>query len=142
MTGGRATTNGLRGYAVVDTETTGILPSWHHRIAEIAVVQVDWEGRITDEWSTLVNPDRDLGPQAIHGIRAEDARRAPRFDRLAGDILDRLDGRVIVAHNWPFDAMHLRAEFGRIGYDTPWDNAAGLCTMRASANAGLAARRS
>ena len=26
-----------------------------------------------------------------------------------------LAGRVVVAHNWPFDAMHLRAEFARIG---------------------------
>ncbi|MFC3453818.1 3'-5' exonuclease [Amycolatopsis speibonae] len=60
----------LRGFAVVDTETTGILPGFHHRVAEIAVIHVNLAGEITDEWATLVNPDRDLGPQAIHGIRA------------------------------------------------------------------------
>ncbi|MCR6489799.1 exonuclease domain-containing protein [Amycolatopsis sp. OK19-0408] len=130
------------GYAVIDTETTGILTGWHHRIAEIAVVHVDPRGTITDEWVTLVNPDRDLGPQAIHGIRASDARRAPRFEQLAGDLVERLSGRVVVAHNWTFDAMHLRAEFGRLGVDTPFEPEAGLCTMRAAGRARLSSGRS
>ena len=142
MTGNAGIADSLRGYAVVDVETTGILPSWHHRVAEIAVVHVDWDGTITDEWSTLVNPDRDLGPQAIHGIRATDVRRAPQFQSLVGEIIARLAGRVVVAHNWPFDAMHLHAEFGRCGLDTPWDSQAGLCTMRAAASVALAGRRS
>jgi DNA polymerase-3 subunit epsilon len=130
------------GYAVIDTETTGILTGWHHRIAEIAVVHVDDRGNITDEWVTLVNPDRDLGPQAIHGIRAADARRAPRFEHLAGELVERLSGRVAVAHNWIFDAMHLRAEFSRLGIDTPFRPDAGLCTMRAASQARLSSGRS
>jgi DNA polymerase-3 subunit epsilon len=130
------------GYAVIDTETTGILTGWHHRIAEIAVVHVDPHGNITDEWVTLVNPDRDLGPQAIHGIRAADARRAPSFEHIAGDLVERLNGRVVVAHNWTFDAMHLRAEFGRLGIDTPFEPDAGLCTMRAAGRARLSSGRS
>jgi DNA polymerase-3 subunit epsilon len=142
MSGAARIADTVRGFAVVDTETTGILPSWHHRIAEIAVVHVDRDGTITDQWSTLVNPGRDLGPQEIHGIRAADVRRAPRFGDIVGEILARLDGRVVVAHNWPFDAMHLRAEFGRTGLDTPWGSDAGLCTMRAAAGAGLASGRS
>lgn len=142
MSGSAQTGDRVRGYAVVDVETTGILPSWHHRVAEIAVVHVDRDGTITHEWSTLVNPDRDLGPQAIHGLRAADVRRAPRFEHLVSEIIARLTGRVVVAHNWPFDAMHLHAEFGRCGLHTPWDRHAGLCTMRAAALAGLAAGRS
>ncbi|WP_410635087.1 exonuclease domain-containing protein [Amycolatopsis sp. cmx-4-83] len=134
--------NPARGYAVIDTETTGILTGWRHRIAEIAVVHLDPAGRITDEWVTLVNPDRDLGPQAIHGIRAADARRAPRFEHLAGELVQRLSGRVVVAHNWAFDAMHLRAEFGRLGIDTPFETDAGLCTMRAAGRARLNSGRS
>ncbi|WP_309236073.1 exonuclease domain-containing protein [Amycolatopsis sp. SID8362] len=132
----------VHGYAVIDTETTGIRTGWHHRIAEIAVVLVDPHGRTTDEWVTLVNPDRDLGPQAIHGIRAADARRAPRFEDLAGELVRRLSGRVVVAHNWAFDAMHLRAEFGRLGIDTPFETDAGLCTMRAAGRARLGSGRS
>jgi hypothetical protein len=77
---------GPRGYAVVDTETTGLFTGFRHRIAEVAVIHVDPDGTVTDEWSTLLNPDRDLGPQAIHGIRAADVRRAPRFEEMAGDL--------------------------------------------------------
>ncbi|WP_018686710.1 exonuclease domain-containing protein [Actinokineospora enzanensis] len=130
------------GYAVVDTETTGISAGLKHRIAEIAIVHVDAQGVVTDEWCTLVNPDRDLGPQAIHGIHAADTRRAPRFAQIVGDVIDRLRGRIVVAHNWPFDAMHLRAEFERLGTQTPLHAHAGLCTMRAAGMAQLAAGRS
>jgi DNA polymerase-3 subunit epsilon len=65
------------GFAVVDVETTGLFPG-SHRVAEIAIVHVDPEGNVTDRWETLINPQRDLGPQRIHGIRAErSSRRQP-----------------------------------------------------------------
>lgn len=131
------------GYAVVDTETTGLRTGYRHRIAEIAVIQCDLDGRVTDEWSTLVNPNRDLGSQAIHGIRAAEVRNAPRFDEVAGDLIAKLRNRVVVAHNWPFDAMHLRAEFERMGMvDTPLTTEAGLCTMRAASRVLPHSRRS
>lgn len=118
------------GFAVIDTETTGLLPGFRHRIAEIAIIHLDPAGRITDEWCTLVNPERDLGPQAVHGIRAADVRRAPTFQHISGEVIERLRGRVPVAHNWRFDAMHLRAEFSRLDIRTPLESRAGLCTMR------------
>ncbi|MFC8620139.1 exonuclease domain-containing protein [Micromonospora purpureochromogenes] len=82
-------------YAVIDLETTGLRTSWHDRIVEVAVVHIDKNGRVTDEWCSLVNPDRDLGPQAIHGISAAEARRAPRFDQVAGHLAGMLRGRVL-----------------------------------------------
>ncbi|MFR9802546.1 exonuclease domain-containing protein [Pseudonocardia sp. RS010] len=115
---------------MIDTETTGVQPGFRHRIAEVAVVHVDLDGTITNSWCSLVNPERDLGPQAIHGIKAADVRRAPLFDQLVGDLVELLTGRVVVAHNWPFDAMHLRAEFERLDIATPFYAGAGLCTMR------------
>ncbi|WP_216205266.1 exonuclease domain-containing protein [Amycolatopsis aidingensis] len=130
------------GYAVVDTETTGLFSGYRHRIAEIAIIQLDLAGTVTGEWSTLVNPDRDLGPQAVHGIRAADVRRAPRFEQIAGDVAERLRNRVVVAHNWPFDAMHLRSEFERMGIEVPLHPDAGLCTMRAAGVALPGSRRS
>ncbi|WP_116201363.1 exonuclease domain-containing protein [Amycolatopsis circi] len=133
----------MHGYAVIDTETTGILAGgWRHRIVEIAVVHVSPDGAITDEWSTLVNPERDLGPRNVHGIRAVDARRAPVFGELAGDLFARLRGRVPVAHNWSFDAMHLRSEFDRLGIETPFEASSGVCTMRAAGRIRLGSRRS
>ncbi|MEU3626928.1 hypothetical protein BS329_39430 [Amycolatopsis coloradensis] len=132
----------FRGFAVVDIETTGILPGFRHRVAEIAVVHVDLTGEITHEWSTLVNPDRDLGPQAIHGIRAAEVRRAPKFEQVAGDLLELFRGRVVVAHNLPFDSMHLRAEFARLAVDLSGYLSGGVCTMRLAGAVFSGMRRS
>jgi DNA polymerase-3 subunit epsilon len=119
------------GYAVVDVETTGLNAKRHDRVIEIGVVQLDREGRVTEEWVTLVNPVRDLGPIRIHGIRAADVRQAPVFDQVAGTLASLLTGRMVVAHNLFFDAMFLAAEYARLGVEVPavsGDN--GLCTMR------------
>ena len=46
----------VAGYAVVDVETAGLFPGGHHRILEIAVVQVSAWGDVELSWTTLVNP--------------------------------------------------------------------------------------
>ncbi|WP_285509140.1 exonuclease domain-containing protein [Actinokineospora sp. NBRC 105648] len=120
----------MDGYAVVDVETTGLSPARHDRIAEIAVVRTDRAGAIVDEWCTLVNPGRDMGPQRIHGIRAAQARRAPAFAEIAGAVGERLRGRVIAAHNLAFDADFIAAEFDRVGVVAPVRD--GVCTMTAA----------
>lgn len=116
-------------FAVVDVETTGLCPDRHHRIVEIAVVQVGMDGEQCSVWSTLVNPQRDVGATAIHGITAADLFHAPTFEDIAGDIIEQLRGRILVAHNLPFDASFLRAEFQRIGVPVPVAGTLGLCTM-------------
>jgi DNA polymerase-3 subunit epsilon len=118
------------GYAVVDLETTGLHPGYEHRIVEIGVVQLDESGEVLDEWSTLLNPDRDLGAQHIHGIRAADVLQAPRFADVAAHIGQLLQGRVLVAHNLVFDSAHLLAEYERLGVAAPISAASGVCTMR------------
>jgi DNA polymerase III subunit epsilon len=118
------------GYAVVDVETTGLFAGgWHNRIAEIGIVLVSRDGAITDTWSTLVNPERDLGPQHVHGIKASDARLAPTFVEIAADVGALLENRIVVAHNLAFDARFLRYEFDRLGFSVPVDVELGLCTM-------------
>jgi DNA polymerase III subunit epsilon len=117
-------------YAVIDVETTGLRANWHDRIIEIAVVHLDERGRVQGDWSSLINPDRDLGPQQIHGISVAEAGRAPTFAQLAGEIVARLRGRTVVAHNLAFDALFLAAEFRRLGVTVPVDGRQGLCTMQ------------
>lgn len=103
-------------FAVVDFETTGLLPSYHHRVVEIGVTHVDDDGTVTGRWETLVNPERDLGPQQIHGIRAADILDAPVFTDIVGEFAELLAGRVFAAHNASFDLRFLQAEFARAGY--------------------------
>ncbi|RCW45899.1 DNA polymerase-3 subunit epsilon [Halopolyspora algeriensis] len=117
------------GYAVVDVETTGFRAGGHDRIVEVAVVQLDPAGTVTGEWCTVVNPQRDLGPQHIHGITAAQARQAPLFADIAAELAAQLAGRVLVAHNLPFDLSFLAAEYARLGLDVPLSTDSGLCTM-------------
>jgi DNA polymerase-3 subunit epsilon len=118
---------------VIDLETTGLSPAHRDRVAEIAVVRVSPDGRIEDEWSTLVNPERDLGPQHVHGIGAADVRLAPTFPQLAPFVVELLRGRVLVAHHAAFDARFLRHELRLAGIHAPLPDAATLCTMQLAA---------
>ena len=119
-------------FVVVDVETTGLNPRYHHRIAEVAVVTVSPTGQILDRWETLVNPQRDLGPQSIHGIRAAEILDAPTFVEVVPELAARFQGNVLVAHNLSFDAGFLRHEFDRAGGTLPELFLSGLCTMKLS----------
>ena len=119
-------------YAVLDIETTGLSPGYHHRIVEIGVVILDRDGSVMDEWCTLLNPQRDLGPQHIHRIRANEVRNAPTFTDIAADLAKYLAGQVVVAHNLSFDIRFLEAEYARLGVRVPLDASQGLCTMHLS----------
>jgi DNA polymerase-3 subunit epsilon len=116
------------GFAVIDVETTGLFPGRHDRIVELAVVHVDSHGHVTGAWETLLNPGRDLGPQSIHGIRAADVLDAPTFADIVPQLLELLDGRVIVAHNARFDMGFLAAELEAAGVPL-WQQPVTLCTM-------------
>lgn len=116
-------------YAVIDTETTGLLPSHRHRVIEIAVVLLDAQGQVEDEWVTLLNPQRDLGPQHIHGILTADVLDAPEFVAVARRLGELLAGRMVVGHNVEFDLGFLRAEFARLGFVVPLFTERSMCTM-------------
>lgn len=119
------------GYAVIDLETTGLAPSYGHRIIEIGIVHVTPDGEVERTFETVVNPNRDLGPVHIHRLRGADMAGAPTFEDIAGDLVDRLRGRVVVAHNASFEARFLHAEFERLGHRSPLKQASSaLCTMR------------
>ena len=113
-------------FAVVAIETTGLSPAAGDRIVEIAVVRVDASGRVLDEYDTLLDPGRDVGPAFVHGISTSEVLGAPTFADVAGDVLARLDGAVVVAHNAAFVERFLAAELARIGVTLPLNPA--LCS--------------
>lgn len=120
-------TLGSTAFAVVDVETTGFSPRLNDRVVEVAVVRLSPDGHPADEYTTLVNPCRDVGPTHIHGITATEVKDAPTFDQIAGDVGQRLDGAILVAHNLRFDRSFLDAEFGRVA--NAWPELPGLCTL-------------
>lgn len=112
----------------VDLETTGANASGD-RITEIGIVEVSEHG--VSEWSTLVNPQAPISPfiQRLTGISDEMVSSAPTFAEIAGVLLERLRGRLFIAHNVRFDYGFLRSEFRRAGMDFRADV---LCTVKLS----------
>jgi DNA polymerase-3 subunit epsilon len=106
-------------FAVIDIATTGFSPADGDRIVEIAIARVDARGGIHDEYATLVDPGRDVGPVFVHGISNSEVRGAPTFADIAGEILDLMDGAVVVMHDGAFVERFLQAEFARAGVQLP-----------------------
>lgn len=126
-------------YAVVDCETTGFHPNAHHRVIELAMVEVDDAGEPLDRWVSLLRVDRDLGPTGIHGIRGRDLRDAPRFEDVLGEVVGRLAGKTVVAHNARFDCAFLEAELERLGVHVrPLPH---VCTMALAGSLGIGGSR-
>jgi DNA polymerase-3 subunit epsilon len=114
-------------YVVLDTENTGTMKA--DRIVEIALVAFKGT-EVIEEWSTLVNPQRDVGKTNIHGITASMVSSAPIFLDVINDIFRIINNRVLVAHNLGFDARMLIQEFNRA--KTQGDIGKGFCTMSAA----------
>ncbi len=101
---------------ILDTETTGLDPTGGHRIVEIGCVELINcipTGRV---WHRHVNPERDMPMPAyeVHGLSIEFLSTKPRFHELADDMLEFIEGAMLVMHNAAFDFAFLNAELERL----------------------------
>jgi DNA polymerase-3 subunit epsilon len=123
-----------KAYAVIDFETTGLHARGHDRVVEVGVALLRHDLSVEGTWSSVINPERDLGPVHIHGLTGAACLRAPVFSQIAEQLLSVLDGRILASHNWSFDSRFLSAEVARIGPEwTPQ----GICTMKLAGRVGL-----
>ncbi|MGI5323608.1 TerD family protein [Actinomadura nitritigenes] len=113
-------------WALVDVETSGFR-AVQHRVLSIAVATVGKDGRPGEEFSTLLDPGCDPGPVHIHGLTADRLKGSPKFGDVAERVAEMLRGRVLVAHNAPFDYGFLAQEFMRAGKGLPVESR--LCTL-------------
>ena len=113
-------------FLVVDTETNG-LGGDACELTEVGAVLVGG-GELHDRWSSLVRCNRPLGRgiQRFTGITQEMMADAPGLEVVLPPLEELLRGRVLVAHNAPFDRRVLRRAFELIGLD--WPNPPVLCT--------------
>ena len=114
-------------YVAFDVETTGF--GKNDRIVEIGFVAFK-NDKVLEEWSTLINPLRDVGKTDIHGITPSMVSTAPLFQDVINDVFRMINGRVLVAHQFSFDARMLIQELIRA--NTEGDIGKGFCTMIAS----------
>jgi DNA polymerase III subunit epsilon len=110
-------------FAVIDVETTGLNKFRCDRIVKVAVVLLTPGNGIIAEFSTLLNPDRDIGPTRIHGLTAGDVANAPRFEQIAAELTEFLrKTSALAGHNVQFDLSFLRCEYERMGVPFPTVN--------------------
>jgi DNA polymerase III epsilon subunit-like protein len=103
-------------FVVVDVETTGF--SYEDRVIEIAILTVDLDGNVLDQYCTLIDPGCRI-PANVHKITAADVRDAPSFHHVADTILGHLRRGIVVAHNLGFEERMLLTEFRRLGVSLP-----------------------
>ena len=115
--------------AFVDLETTGATAT-NDRITEIGIVEVNADGTVR-EWQQLVNPGMPIPPfiEQLTGISNAMVADAPPFEAVAGEVLERLAGRLFIAHNARFDYGFLKNEFKRLGITF---RAPVVCTVKLS----------
>ena len=128
------------GFVVFDIETTGLSPI-SDRMIEIGLIRTDNLGNPLAYWSSLINPKQVMTATEIHGISDKDVANSPNFEDLVDQVLTRVRGQVLSAHNAEFDISFLKVELARAGWDLPETPV--LCTMEESQNfiPGLSRRR-
>ena len=97
-------------FVVVDVETTGTNPEMAD-LVEVAAVRVTG-GKVTDRWSTFVNPGRPIFGNQMHGITDADVKGAPSPAEAARAALDFVGDATIVGHSVGFDIGFLEAALG------------------------------
>jgi len=101
--------------AVLDFEMTGLDPA-RDRVCEVAVVRGAFD-RVDAEFQSLVRPTVKVskGARKVHGLTDNILRRAPMFKRIAPELVEHLEGAVLVCHNVPFDVGFLHRELDDVG---------------------------
>ena len=119
---------------VVDLETSGFSPG-QARVISLAALALDADGRVEESVVSLLNPGVDPGPTHVHGLTAEMLEDQPTFGDIAGEVVQLLKGRTLVAHNVAFDYSFLVAEAELIGAELPTETV--MCTVELTRRLGL-----
>ena len=101
---------------IFDTETTG-LDKREDRIIEIGAVELVNRFSTGRRFHVFINPDdKQIHPDAekVHGISMAQLADKPKFEEIAEDFLNFIDGAKLVAHNASFDTEFVNAEFARL----------------------------
>ena len=83
-------------FNAIDVETAN---ADRESICQIGIIQVR-DGKIEDEWQTLVNPEDwfDDWNVSIHGIEEGDVKDSPTLPEIRDVLRERLRGSVVVSH--------------------------------------------
>ena len=103
---------------VLDTETTGIEPSEGHKIIEIGCVEITDREITQSQYHQYIEPGRSVGESVrIHGITDSFLSGKPKFEDIALEFLEYIDGATLIIHNAPFDLGFLNNELALMNTD-------------------------
>jgi ATP-dependent DNA helicase DinG len=105
-------------FVVVDLETTGNNPKKGDKIIQFAAVVIE-DGKITESFSSLVNPQRPIPAfiEELTGLEDNMVKDAPLFTEIAPKVNELLEGAYFVAHNVLFDLSFLQEELIQAGFE-------------------------
>jgi DNA polymerase-3 subunit epsilon len=112
---------------VLDTETTGLLTTDHHRIIEIGCIELVNRKFTGKRYHQYLNPERpvDEGALAIHGLSNQFLGDKPLFNDIAEDFMDFIQGSDLIIHNAPFDIGFINYELSLA--KKKWQTVADYC---------------
>lgn len=116
---GRKLNTYVSDYVVFDLETTGI-SNTTDEVVEISAVKVQ-NGKVVDEFTTLVNPGRPIPYYAseVNGITDDMVADSPSFEKALSDFLTFVGDAVLVGHNiHTFDMKFLYRDAERFWGET------------------------
>ncbi len=98
-------------YCVLDTETTGLSPSYCS-IIEIGILKVR-NNQIVDKYSQLIEPPFKIEPfiTSLTGISNRMVAGKPKIQEVKDLVLDFIGNDIILGHNTNFDIRFLNASF-------------------------------
>ena len=117
-------------FLVVDTETNGY-GGERCEMTEVGAVVVGG-GELHDRFASLcaVRAPLSRGVQRLTGITNTMLDEAPEADIVLADLIEQLEGRVLVGHNVAFDRRVLAQACERAGL--AWPDPPALCTVAGS----------
>ena len=100
----------------LDTETTGLSSKDGDRILEIACIETKDLIPTNKIFHKLINPERKVSQEAfkVHGFSNDFLQDKPKFEEIADELLEFIDGKKLIIHNAPFDIGFLNSELKKI----------------------------
>jgi|TARA_B110000438_G_scaffold276400_1_gene298151 DNA polymerase-3 subunit epsilon len=105
---------------ILDTETTGLSVREGHRIVEIGCLELENRIPTKNIFHYYLNPERKVSPEAfkVHGYTDEFLSNQKKFEDIANEFLEFIEGKNLIIHNAGFDMSHLNNELKLIGKKT------------------------
>lgn len=106
--------------AVIDFETSGLMPEAGGRATEVAIVLTE-QGRVVDRYQSLMNAGVWIPPfiSELTGISNAMVREAPAAAQVMAEAARFVGDRPLVAHNASFDRKFWQSELARVGLEAP-----------------------